>query len=427
MTTKWMVTLVATVLVLGGLLFWQQSKMSAMETNVSTNYASRLYNIGESMDQLMEHIDGATLLADAELASEDLSGIWRMTDKIRYEMSTLPFEEDSSTLWLNYMARIGDSAKLAEEGKIDFEEWTKTMGSTRENLELVVSEWERTNGSITKKEQLLTRFYYSELDEESKKGIENLDKLVKTYTESDMPVTTSESDRAKKIELANLKGKDFEENQVIEKWKKQFPELSDATIRVTESKQSAPYPFYHIEFSGDKVKGFADYSVKGGHLLTFLIEKPYSETSLDPTELQKLAAKKMSEFGYTDVEQTSSRENHSAWHFTFTRKMPNQAFVYSDSIQLKLAKDTGDLLGIQPMEYIQEESLKEVTPKELDPQSLVSPETEILETNLAYLENHQFEQVLCYEVKVQTKSGQVYTLFVDAVTHKLIKKEHIKG
>ena len=68
-----MVTLVATVLVLGGLLFWQQSKMSAMETNVSTNYASRLYNIGENMDQLMENIDGATLLADAELASEDSS------------------------------------------------------------------------------------------------------------------------------------------------------------------------------------------------------------------------------------------------------------------------------------------------------------------------------------------------------------------
>ena len=43
------------------------------------------------------------------------------------------------------------------------------------------------------------------------------------------------------------------------------------------------------------------------------------------------------------------------------------------------------------------------------------------------LKIHQFEQVLCYEVKVQTKTGQVYTLFVDAVTHKLIKKEHIKG
>ncbi|MBM7705502.1 hypothetical protein JOD03_000385 [Chryseomicrobium aureum] len=54
-------------------MFWQQSKMSAMETNVSTNYASRLYNIGENMDQLMEHIDGATLLADAVLASEDSS------------------------------------------------------------------------------------------------------------------------------------------------------------------------------------------------------------------------------------------------------------------------------------------------------------------------------------------------------------------
>jgi len=219
----------------------------------------------------------------------------------------------------------------------------------------------------------------------------------------------------------------MEENEVVALWKKQFPELANSTIRVTRSKESAPYPFYHIEFSGNKQKGFADYSVKGGKLLTTLIEKPYSEKSQEPEKLRKLAGEKIKQLGFTDTEITSSRENHSAWHFTFTRKMPNQAFVYSDSVQLKLAKDTGEVLGIQPMEYIQQEALPDTEPVELDPKTLVNEGTQVLSTNLAYIEGSSFEQQLSYEVVVQTKQGQVYTLFVDAVTHELLKKEKLNG
>lgn len=427
MTTKWVVTLVATLLILGSMLLWQQSQMNAMANTVSTNYASRLQNIGESMNEMADAIDGALLVATPELASDDLATIWRMADKIRYEMSTLPIDAASSTRWLNYLARIGDSAKLVENGELDFAEWQQTMKVTEKNLEVVVAEWDRTNGSIEKKEQLLNRFYHNKLDDTSKADMEKLDKLVQTYTENDFPVTTSESDHAKKKELAALKGDTFDKKSVLEKWKKDFPELANLTVRITESKKNAPYPFYHIEFSGRDVQGFADYSVKGGYLLTTLLEKPYSEKSLDPKELKQSAQQKIEQLGFTDTELTASRENHTAWHFTFTRKMPNQAFVYSDSIQIKVAKDSGDILGIQPMEYLQEEKLPDTKPVELEASEVVSEGVEVLESNLAYLETKSYQQQLCYELKVQTAQGENYTLFVDAVTHEFVKKEKNNG
>lgn len=427
MNIKWGVTLAATLIILGSLYLWQQNRYEAMADVVATNYKSRLANIGESMDQLHEDIESSLLFNSSEQASEDLISIWRTTDKIRYEMSTLPFEEDSTTHWLNYLARIGDSANLAERGDIDFDEWKKTMRGSEQNLELVTSEWSRTNGSLQKKEDLLTRFYRNELNENSIQQVKELNKLVQTYTESDFPVTSSESDQQKKKELAALKGKKMSERQIVEQWKKDFPELKDMTIRVSKSKSNAPYPFYHIEFVGGDKKGFADYSEVGGQLLSSLIEQPYSNTSQEPSKLQQAALERVQHLGYKDTVVTASRENHMAWHYTFSRKMPNQAIVYSDSIQVKVAKDTGEILGVQPMEYIQEEKLPASEPREIDPKEFLASDVTLNSSQLAYIENHMAQQVLVYEWSVSSEDGKQYKLFIDAQTHEILKKEKLNG
>lgn len=427
MNLKWGVAFTIAVVFLGSLYLWQQSRYEAMASTVSTNYASKVYNIGESMEQLSEHVDGALLPAKAELAKEDLDGIWRMTDKIRYEMSTLPFEEDASVFWLNYLARVGDAAKLTADGELDFSTWKEAMRKSQENLQVVTSEWMRSNGSVQKKEELLSRFYYQQASEESLEDMRKLNELVQSYTETDFPASSSEADAAKKKAMVHLKGKALSKNEVVQKWKRDFPELKNATIRITESKENAPYPFYHIEFSGNKKKGFADYSKVGGHLLTTLIEQPYTEKPMDPMELQQLAKDKMSKLGYDDTVITASRENHSAWHFTFTKQMPNQAVVYSDSIQLKLAKDTGEILGLQPIEYIQQETLPETVPVEIDPKTVLDESVAVENSRLAYIEDAKMKQVLCYEWVVQSATGTQYRLFVDAVSSKIIKKEKLNG
>lgn len=427
MNLKWGVALTVVLVLLGSVYIWQQSRYEAMASTVSTNYASKVYNIGESMEQLGEHVDGALLPAKVELAKEDLDGIWRMTDKIRYEMGTLPFEEDASVYWLNYLARVGDAAKLTADGELDFTTWKDAMRKSRENLDVVTSEWMRSNGSVEKKEELLSRFYHQQATDESLEEMRKLNDLVKSYTETDFPASASEADAAKKKAMAHLTGKALSENDIVKKWKTDFPELKNATIRITESKENAPYPFYHIEFSGNNKKGFADYSKVGGHLLTTLIEQPYTETSKDPAELLQLAKEKMSHLGYEDTVMTSSRENHSAWHFTFSKQVPNQAVVYSDSIQLKLAKDTGEILGLQPIEYIQKETLPDTVPVELDPKSILDDSVKIEKSRLAYIEDSRMNQVLCYEWVVQTESGTQYRIFVDAEKGKIIKKEKVNG
>ena len=59
-----------------------------------------------------------------------------------------------------------------------------------------------------------------------------------------------------------------------------FPEFKDAKIHITESSQNAPYPFYHIQFHKGIRIGYADLTKKGGHLLSYLLERPFEKTTI---------------------------------------------------------------------------------------------------------------------------------------------------
>lgn len=60
--------------------------------------------------------------------------------------------------------------------------------------------------------------------------------------------------------------------------------------------------------------------------------------------------------GYTDLVYEESRENNTAWHFVYVRVEPDyKAKVFSDTIHLKVAKDTGGIVGLDASEYIRKE------------------------------------------------------------------------
>ncbi len=67
----------------------------------------------------------------------------------------------------------------------------------------------------------------------------------------------------------------------------------------------------------------------------------------------------LSNSGYGDTVYEESRENNTAWHFVYVRVEPEYgAKVFSDVIHLKVAKDTGEILGLDASEYIQKENTK---------------------------------------------------------------------
>ena len=75
--------------------------------------------------------------------------------------------------------------------------------------------------------------------------------------------------------------------------------------------------------------------------------------------IQERAESFLSNSGYGDTVFEEARENNTAWHFVYVRVEPEyDAKVFSDVIHLKVAKDTGGIIGIDAMEYIRKETTK---------------------------------------------------------------------
>lgn len=233
---------------------------------------------------------------------------------------------------------------------------------------------------------------------------------------------------AEKIALKALQDAEITEKEALEKVKHLFPVIKDATFTVTKSSDTAPYPFYHIQFHQGIRLGYADLTVKGGHLLSYLVERPVDEAKQSQEEILKKAEDYVKKLGMNDLAYVESRENHQAWHVTFARVHPgDNALIYADGVQLKLAKDTGELLGASAMEYIQEENIKKQTAKPIDWKTFFQDDIQVQEVKNIYTDNGEFEQRLCYEVIAlrDGKTQETFRIVIDAENHNVLKVEYL--
>ena len=406
--------------------FSVQSQNNRLENALAVQYSNQLTSASEKLTKLTESVDQTMLFTDKEALEQPLDDVWRISSDIRTSISSLPISSETSTVWMNYLNRLGNGAAQVKNGEVPIEEWQKNMVSTRENLQALSDQWAFTNKDGGNKDYIVTAFVQNKLDKNGEKNWKSLGNSVKAYTESDFPMTASETDQQKKKDLQHIKDSEITEDEAKEQFIKLFPEFKDAKIHITESSQDAPYPFYHIEFHEGIRIGYADLTKKGGHILSFLLERPFEKTTITVQQMKDKSAEYMKTLGFTDTELVEYRENSVAWHLSFARKDENNdALIYADGIQLKIAKDNGELLGLNAMEYIQKEKIgkQEIVP--LDNVGLFSSNFYIEEERLAYVENKQLEQRLAYQVLAKNDSIGTYKIYIDTENHEILHADKL--
>lgn len=401
--------------------FSVQSQNKRLENALAIQYSNQLTSASEKLTKLTESVDQTMLFTDKEALEQPLDDVWRLSSDIRTSISSLPISSETSTVWMNYLNRLGNGAAQVKNGKVPIEEWQKNMVGARENLQALSDQWAFTNRDGGSKDYIVKTFVQNKLDQNGEKNWKSLGNSAKAYTESDFPMTASETDQQKKKDLQHIKDADITADEAKQRFIQLFPEFKDAKIHITESSQDAPYPFYHIEFHKGIRIGYADLTKKGGHILSFLLERPFENTTISVQQMKDKSGEYMKTFGFTDTELVEYRENSIAWHLAFARKdQSNDALIYADGLQLKIAKDNGELLGLNAMEYIQKEKIdkQEVVP--LDKSELFSSDIILEEERLAYVENKELQQRLAYQLIARNDSIGTYKIYVDTENHEIL-------
>ena len=417
------------VLALGLYSFEVRQQNTQLEQTVQAQYTNALTNASEKLSTLQRSVSQSLLFQDQQALEAELDNIWRISNEFRSTISSLPLSREVANEWLRYVGNIGEEAKYASDNR-DFEGWHDRMQVVNQNLQSLSDEWTVATSNFYQNDADLSQWTNVAEKETEQSPFKNVASNLKTYSETDFPLTASESDWLKKRDLQNLDDKEITKEQAIERLEILIPGIKDATYTVTKSKEDAPYPFYHIQFVKGSRIGYADITVKGGHILSFLSERPIQEQKgVSQQQVRDLTNEFLKRAGYNDVQIVEMRENHQAWHIALARVVgKDKAFVYPDGIQLKISKDSGELLGLNAMEYVQREEINEdqkVVP--INWKTFFRPGTHVEEEKLIYTENEAFQLRKCYEViaRFDSKQNETFRIVVDTENHDVLKVEYM--
>ena len=389
-------------------------------------YAEKMSDASTKIKELDIAVEKTLLFNEQDGSAQARDDIWRLSSDVKNSVGSLPLDRNFSNSWMNYLGRLGNYAKQSERIG-DHDEYHKVMSQASKNLRSMADEWEVATTGMINGEMSVTGWANQLESADAGHDWTGMSDTVKQYTESDFPLTASESDSMKKKELQTITDKKITSDEAIERFKIILPELSSGSITVETSKAGSPYPFYHLRFAEDESIGYIDITEKGGHVLSFLTERPFAKSSLDFDVIQKKAEDFLSNSGYGDTVFEEARENNTAWHFVYLRVEPEyDAKVFSDAIHLKVAKDTGSIVGLDAMEYIQKENTKKQKIVKKDWKKFFHSNVSVMEEELAYVENDRLDQRLAHYLTVTMDvSGHVetYVVVVDTETSEVIKTE----
>lgn len=422
-----LVILTAAVIGLGAYSINLHADKESLQRTVHAQYTEKLTDASEKLSYLQRAVSQSLLFQDEQAIHSELDSVWRLSSEVRSSISNIPIGQELSNEWLGYLGKLGEEAKKTSKTG-DYEAWREKMPQVSTNLQALSDEWTTATVDYYKQDGNMDVWLRQVDDKNPNASFDNVKSTLKDYGEKDFPLTLSESDWQKKIELKALQDSVITEKEALEKVKYLFPLIKDATFTVTKSSDTAPYPFYHIQFHQGIRLGYVDLTEKGGHLLSYLVERPVDEAKLSQEEIIKKAEEHLKRLGMKDVAFVESRENHLAWHVTFARVNPSdKALIYADGVQLKVAKDTGELLGANAMEYIQEETIKPQTAKPIDWKTFFDEDVRVEEVKNIYTDNGQFQQRLCYEVIAvrNGKTQETFRIVIDAENHNVLKVEYL--
>ncbi|MCM3709792.1 PepSY1/2 domain-containing protein [Sporosarcina luteola] len=409
--------------------FTKAAENNKLAILLSNQYTQQMADASDKMEELDTAVKQTLLFNHSEGSKKAREDIWRLSSDIKRSVASLPLDTAFSTSWMNYLGRIGNYAKVADKSS-DPGEYHKVMSQASKNLGVMHDDWRLATAGLIKGRYSMEEWNNKLNASNPDFDWSNLGTSIKQYTEADFPLTASESDAMKKKELKNIDEAKVTQAEAVERFKTLFPQVSSDVVGVDRSKPGSPYPFYHIRFTDGESIGYIDITEKGGHVLSYLAERPFGKNSVPFDDLKKYAEEFLKAAGYKDLVYEEARENNTAWHFVFVREEPFYgAKVFSDVIHLKIAKDTGDIIGLNAMEYIQKEKLHRQSIKKVDWKEFFHKDVQVVENELAYVENERMEQRLAHYLKVtRDENGHngTYNVVVDTETSEVIKTEKLE-
>ncbi|KGX92183.1 sporulation protein [Pontibacillus halophilus JSM 076056 = DSM 19796] len=404
--------------------YQEHQEKNAILIQAENTYQRAFHDLTYRTELLHDKIGTVMAMNSREQLSPQLAEVWRITSEAHTDVGQLPLTLMPFNKTQDFLTSIGEfSYKTAvrdldkkplsadEIGQLEklYEQSGEIKDELRQVQYMVLEEnlrWMDVELALASKDEVS--------DNKIIDGFKTVEKNVEGYEEGNLGPTatgTSQEEHG----FSYLTGEDLSEEQAIEKAKNLFEVTNEERITIATSGKGADVPTYSVSYENGEKSGYMDLSVKGGHPINLLVERKVESKEISLFEGLEKAVAFLENQDYQDMEPFQSNQYGNIGVYSFLYKQ-GDVRIYPDSVQVKVALDNGDMLGLSARDFLMNHKERELPEPSLasdEAKQKVNKDVNIQEEYLSIIENDVNEEVLCYEY-IGTMGENTYRIFINA-------------
>ncbi|WP_430785520.1 germination protein YpeB [Virgibacillus flavescens] len=415
--------------------FQEHQEKNAILIQAENDYQRAFHELTYHVDLLHSKIGTSLAMNSPTSLSPQLIEIWRITSQALSDVGQLPLALIPFNKTEEFLANIGDFTYKTAVRDLTTEplsdEETKRLNDLYEQSGDVKNELRKVQHLVLKNNlrwmdvQLALASKDQQSDNTIIDGFKTVEKKVDGYSESNVELTGNSSEEHK---YEFLTGSETSQEEALKKARTLFNLKKDASLKITETGKGADFPMYSISYRGKGKNAYMDMSQQGGHPITLLVNRPIKQNKISLNQGLENAANYLSNHGFENMVSFQSDEYRNTGVFSFLYDQ-NGVRVYSDEVEIKVALDNGDIVGLTTRDYFMNHKERDI-PKpaitENEAKKQINPSVKIQEQHLAVIDNTIGEEVLVYEF-LGVLNNETFRIFINAMDGTEEKVEKLNG
>ena len=433
--------IIISILSLGviGTTYWgyqEHQEKNAILIQAENTYQRAFHELTYHIDLLHDKIGSSLAMNSNDSLSPQLVEIWRITADAHANVGQLPLSLLPFNKTEEFLANIGnftyrvavrdlETDPLNEDELATLEGLYEQSGEIKDELRQV-QHTALSNNLRWMDVQLALATEDEQMDNTIVDGFQTVEKKVEGYSEAANFDTLIGDHTSEVHDYLFVNEEPLTEEEIIERSKEIFDVKSDENLSITKSGDGADISVYSVSYQNEQKYGYMDITEQGGHPITLLINRPINEKNLSLYDGLQEATNYLEEYGFDNmvVFQSTQYDNIGVYSFLYAE---DDVRIHSDSVEIKIALDDGDILGLSAKNYLMNHRQREIPQPALSPEEAkeqVNSQVEIQEEFLAIIDNEFGEELLVYEF-LGILNDDTFRIFINAMDGREEKVEKL--
>lgn len=405
------------LVVVGAVSIWgvyQYKHAAQLRQELDNQYNRSFYDMVGYINNVETLLSKAMLTSTPSKTASVLQEAWRQANLAQTNLGQLPVSQPVLANTSKFLTQVGDLAFSLNnqnmQGKLLSDQQYKTveqlqgfsvsLGKSLDDLQNQLSAGRLKWNDLANKGTPLFQKASKELPN---KQFENIDKTFQEYPTLiyDGPF----SDHLSNTQPKGLTG----ENLNSEQAKKSVLDFfgADRVKAITDTGRNDTEPLktysYKVTFKNvpDEQAATIEVTQKGGHIFWMLYNRPVPNATVSVDQAKASGRKFLEDHGYKGMADTYYIKEDNTAIINYAYKQDN-VVVYPDLVKLKIALDTGEVVGFEGKGYIFAHQVRDIPKPKITEQQArakISSKVQVLSVGFAIIPTEYKTEIFTYEFK----------------------------